>query len=183
MIGDGDSSARALFRSAFAEHGDYVHALLVRMSGPSGDADDLLQEVFLVAWRRWDDWDSSLPVRAWLTGIAAKVASTARRRSRWRRLVGLQAAAELPARGTPATDFESAEAARAVYAALDGLAEKKRTAFILYEIQGLSGEEIARIAGCPLKTVWTRLFHARREFAAALAKTRSAPEAAAEVRR
>ena len=35
---------------------------------------------------------------------------------------------------------------------------------MLYELEGLSGEEIAQLVGCPLKTVWTRLFHARAEF-------------------
>ena len=43
--------------------------------------------------------------------------------------------------------------------------------FVLYELEGLQGEEIARALGCPLKTVWTRLFHARRAFAAALEET------------
>jgi DNA-directed RNA polymerase specialized sigma24 family protein len=37
--------------------------------------------------------------------------------------------------------------------------------FVLYELEGLSGEEIAAVVGAPLKTVWTRLYHARREFA------------------
>jgi DNA-directed RNA polymerase specialized sigma24 family protein len=35
---------------------------------------------------------------------------------------------------------------------------------VLYELEGLTGPEIAQALGCPLKTVWTRLHHARKEF-------------------
>jgi RNA polymerase sigma-70 factor (ECF subfamily) len=40
---------------------------------------------------------------------------------------------------------------------------KKREALVLFELEGLSGQEIALALGVPLKTVWTRLHHARRE--------------------
>jgi DNA-directed RNA polymerase specialized sigma24 family protein len=44
------------------------------------------------------------------------------------------------------------------------MSEKLRTAFILFEIEGYSGEEIARSQDIPLGTVWTRLYQARKEF-------------------
>jgi len=171
-----------LFRHAFATHASFVRGLLVRLTGPPSDIEDLVQEVFMVAWRRRARYDRALPLRGWLTGIAVRVAAQSRRRKRWRRWVGLEDAAEVASHGTPASTFESAEAARMVYSVLDRLSEKKRSVFILYEIQGMSGEEIAQIVGCPLKTVWTRLFHARREFQAGVAKTRAALELASEAR-
>ena len=54
------------------------------------------------------------------------------------------------------------------------MAEARRTAFVLFEIEGLSGDEIARIQDIPLNTVWTRLHHARREFFALAAKYQAA---------
>ncbi len=48
------------------------------------------------------------------------------------------------------------------------MSEKKRTVLVLFELEGLSGEEIAATVGAPLKTVWTRLHAARREFLKAL---------------
>ena len=45
------------------------------------------------------------------------------------------------------------------------MAPKKREVLVLFEIEGLSGEAIAERVGCPLDTVWSRLYHARREFA------------------
>src|SRR5258707_726771 len=44
------------------------------------------------------------------------------------------------------------------------MSEKRRTTFVLFEIEGYSGEEIAQIQSLPLKTVWTRLHHARKDF-------------------
>ena len=44
------------------------------------------------------------------------------------------------------------------------MSEKLRSTFVLFEIEGYSGEEIARIQDIPLGTVWTRLHHARKDF-------------------
>jgi RNA polymerase sigma-70 factor (ECF subfamily) len=44
------------------------------------------------------------------------------------------------------------------------MSEKRRTTLVLFEIEGYSGEEIARIQDIPLATVWTRLHHARKDF-------------------
>jgi len=44
------------------------------------------------------------------------------------------------------------------------MAPKKREVFALFELEGLSGDEIAERLGCPVNTVWTRLHHARAEF-------------------
>jgi RNA polymerase sigma-70 factor (ECF subfamily) len=41
---------------------------------------------------------------------------------------------------------------------------KKREVLVLFELEGLSGEEIATCVGCPVDTVWSRLHHARRDF-------------------
>ena len=173
----------ALFRAGFEAHSDFVHRLLVTLGGPRADVDDLLQEVFLVAWRRWEGYRQSQPLRPWLAGIAVKVAASARRRWRWRRWVGLEEARSLTTGITPASDFESIEAAQEVYAALDALPEKRRAVLIMFEIQGMSGEEISTALGCPLKTVWTRLFHARRQIASAMASQRQQGARPAEAQR
>jgi DNA-directed RNA polymerase specialized sigma24 family protein len=51
-----------------------------------------------------------------------------------------------------------------VYRILDGLGEASRTTFILFELEGLSGERIAEITGTRVGTVWVRLTRARRAF-------------------
>jgi RNA polymerase sigma-70 factor (ECF subfamily) len=67
--------------------------------------------------------------------------------------------------GTPLAAFEQTEATRRLYALLDKLPEKQRAVFVLFELEGSSGEQIAEAVGCPVPTVWTRLFHARKTLA------------------
>ena len=65
---------------------------------------------------------------------------------------------------TPLHELESREAERIVADVLQKMAPKKREVFALYELESLSGEEIAERVGCPVATVWTRLHHARKDF-------------------
>ena len=59
-------------------------------------------------------------------------------------------------------------ARRRIDAALAALKAGERQVFVLFEMQGLGGDEIAEIAGCPVATVWRRLHYARQTFRAAL---------------
>jgi RNA polymerase sigma-70 factor (ECF subfamily) len=70
----------------------------------------------------------------------------------------------------PAAALERKENQCVLYALLGKIREARRSAFILFEIEGFSGEEIAQIQGVPLNTVWTRLHHARKDFFALAAK-------------
>jgi RNA polymerase sigma-70 factor, ECF subfamily len=162
---------RALLRSLYLEHAAPIRSVLCRLAGPGVDADDLLHEVFLVALKRKHLLSSALGTpKAWLYGIAVKVSNASRRRARMRNFLGLEAASEVAGDESPARDLERSEAKRVVYSALDRLSERKRTVFILFEIEGLSGDEIATALDCPVKTVWTRLYHARREFLACVTR-------------
>ena len=150
-----------LYRQHMAE----LRAVLARLAGPGLSADDLLHEVFMITHAKLDQFEAGGPPAAWLFGVAAKVALGARRKAALHRFLGLDDAPEPAAHGTPESHFEHAEAARRVYAALDRIEARKRTVFVLYELQGLRGEEIAQALQIPLKTVWTRLGRARVEFA------------------
>jgi RNA polymerase sigma-70 factor (ECF subfamily) len=152
------------FEGLYFDNVDFVRRVVARMLGTArADVDDAVQEVFLIALRKRDSFEGRAEPSTWLCAIARRVALSARRRARLRTFLGLEAAADLPDARTPLASFENREAAKELYALLDQLGEKKRTVFILHELEGLSGEAIAQIVGCPLKTVWTRLFHARRE--------------------
>lgn len=159
-------------------HARHVRALIGRLLGPGADPEDLVQEVFLTAWRKRSQLRGG-DMRPWLHEVAVRLASAERRRAWFRRVVGLEDAGAVVDWRTPDWTAESNDAKRIVYAALDKLSERRRTVFILYELQELSGEEIAQALGCPLNTVWTRLHHARRDFKAALlAAECSGPEVA-----
>jgi RNA polymerase sigma factor (sigma-70 family) len=60
--------------------------------------------------------------------------------------------------------LEARERTRVMYRLLDDLDEHQRTTFILFELEGLSGNQIAEITGARVATVWVRLSRARRKF-------------------
>jgi RNA polymerase sigma-70 factor (ECF subfamily) len=99
------------------------------------------------------------------------------RRRFWVRLFARRETAPLEhlvdARGAPFERLQDKERSLIVERLLTHMSEKRRVAFVLFEIEGYSGEEIAEILDVPLGTVWTRLHHARKEFFALLAQFES----------
>ena len=145
----------------YVDHARALRSGLRRLTWAGCDVDDLLHEVFLVAFRR------PLPVlladspKAWLYGVAVKVAAGARRKQQLWQFLRLDSAKELAA---GQYDLGARlDAAAAVERALKKLSRKKREVLVLFELEGLSGEEIAVALGCPLQTVFTRLHSARKE--------------------
>jgi len=141
-----------------------------RMGGPLVDAEDVAQEVMMVAHARLPEFHHEAQLTTWLFKTTRNIAARHRRSERIRRWLHgmpLDYAAELQARGPSALEeLERREAAAEVYSALDRLAEKYRSVVILFEIEGLSGEEIASLTGTPLATVWVHLHRGRRKFKA-----------------
>jgi RNA polymerase sigma-70 factor, ECF subfamily len=164
-VSDAEEKQRGLsdFRGFYLEHVDFVRRVVARLHGPGADIDDAVQEVFLVALRKRAGFAGRAAPSTWLYAIAQRVVMAARRRGRLRRFFGLETVQERAAGENPQQIFEHRESSERLYALLGRLSDRKRTVFVLHEIEGLPGEEIARIVGCPVKTVWTRLHHARRE--------------------
>lgn len=163
---------RGNFQSSFDEiYGVYFHEVCRwarALGGLQADVEDIAQEVFIVVRRKLDDFDGAHP-RAWLYRITQRTVSDYRRRAWFQRMV--RPAADLlnqlidPADG-PREVVQLRESERRVSKILNQMSQVRRTAFVLYEIEGYSGEEIAELEGVPLATVYTRLHHARREFLA-----------------
>ena len=156
---------------------------LYRVLGDRNDLDDLVQEVFVIAFRGLDKFRGDARLSTWLYRICVNVA-LGRIRTRKRRpaAVGVQdldsAAADpsLTERPeTPERSLERRQDQERVYRALDTLAPKKRIVLYLHEIEGLDLKEIAYLVDSNPVTVRTRLFYARREFYAVLAGEPAAP--------
>lgn len=155
-------------RGLYMAHAAELRQAISRLA-PELDPDDLLQEVFLVVLRRPQELVRAEVPRAWLYGIAVKLTGTRRRTARARRFFGLEAAtSKATAVDAPSRTLEQRDAQRRVAQALESVSTARREAFVLFELQGLSGEEVAVALQVPLKTVWTRLFHARKDVCAAL---------------
>jgi RNA polymerase sigma-70 factor, ECF subfamily len=159
-----ETDLRRSLKALYDEHASFVRRVIIRLGAPPSDVDDLLQEVFLVAMKKMGSFEGRSTHRTWLYGVAVRVVIGARRKAKVREFLGLDSGLEQADTQTPASAFERREAQMQIQRALSKMPEKKRAVFILFEVEGLTGEEIAEAVGCPLKTVWTRLYHARQEF-------------------
>jgi RNA polymerase sigma-70 factor (ECF subfamily) len=154
----------------FREHARFVASFLRRLGTPSGDIDDLVQEVFLIAHRKGGFVPGTGAPRSWLGAIALRVASTSKRSHGRRREDPLEDA-DLDLLTTPghAASVEARQLLGRVQEALATLDLEHRAAFVLYEIEGEPCESIAASLAIPLGTVYSRLHNARRRFLAAFA--------------
>jgi RNA polymerase sigma-70 factor (ECF subfamily) len=154
------------WRELFDAHVDFVHAVSKRLGTPDAEVEDVCQEVFVVVYRKLQDFEHGR-FTTWLYRIVANVVNDRHRRRRFRQaLHGLfeRALPLLPGVATPENHLERREARDVVGLILERMAPKKREVFALYELEHLSGEEIAERVGCRVETVWTRLFYARKDF-------------------
>ena len=164
------------FEEVYAQWFHEVSRWARAFGGLDADLDDLTQEVFLVVRRKLSHFDGK-NLSGWLYRIAQRTVRDYRRRAWFRGLLRAKSQKD-PERESastardPAELFERREAERFLSQILDQMNEARRTAFILFEIEGYSGDEIAALEGVPVNTVWTRLHHARKEFATLVGRAR-----------
>ena len=156
----------ASWRALFDENVDFVSGVARSLGIPAAEVDDVCQEVFVVVWRRLDQFQGG-KLTTWLYRITANVVSGRHRKRRTRQRLGdvLVRLGIRPASvATPDVEYERTDARRQVDEVIALMSDKKRQVFSMFELEGLSSPEIAERLGCPQETVRTRLFHARREF-------------------
>ena len=166
-------SFRSIYDDWFEEVARWIRAL----GALEADREDIAQEVFLVVRRRLEFFDGTNPA-GWLYRITRRQVRDFRRRT-WVKHIFNKRRSDQPelvpyGGSSPATALELKEKQSILHALLQKMNEDRRGAFVLFEIEGLSGEEIARIQSIPLNTVWTRLHHARKEFLVLAAKYQKA---------
>ena len=161
----------------YDEHFDFVWRSARRMGVAESSADDVVQEVFLVAHRRLADFEGRSSVKTWLFAILLRVVSDHRRRIR--RKGGLDPLPEgLAARpeSGPAEQAERRNKIHLLYTLLDTLDEDKRAVFVLAELEQMTAPEIAEALSIKLNTVYSRLRAGRKKFEAALQRHRHREE-------
>ena len=155
----------------FDAHAPYLCRVVHRLTGSAAAADDVVQEVFLVAYRRRHELEDRKGIRTWLYRVAVNHVRHGRRsHARYQRL--LDGYKQHPDREVvghgPATAPDEASVRRQrgehIHAVVQKLSEKQREVFVLYELEELEGAEIAEILDLPVNTVWSRLRLARAAF-------------------
>ncbi len=163
----------AAFEQLMRLHADKLYNYLVRMVGNPTDAEDLLQEVFLRAYQGLPSFDGRASLSTWLYRIATNLCIDHQRR-RARRVTTVSYSAQEDDEGEP-TEWEFAdpnapdplealmhkELQQVVEQAIQSLSPKLRAVLLLYDVEGLSYEEIAQALRIPMGTVKSRLNHAR----------------------
>jgi DNA-directed RNA polymerase specialized sigma24 family protein len=96
-------------RRVYLQHGSGLRQALARLA-PELDADDLVQEVFLIALTKAVEFARADPPHAWLYGIAVKLAHTRRRTARIRRFFGLREAENVAVVDSPSRTVEQRDA-------------------------------------------------------------------------
>jgi RNA polymerase sigma-70 factor (ECF subfamily) len=150
----GDSDA---YRMLVERHSRSLFRLAFRMTGNQEDAEDVVQESFLRAYRQLGKFDERASFGTWLYRIAAN-ASLDLVRARKRRSENLAPAgdpdAENPVFNLPSEDptpdrmAMSSEVRQRVMAAMDELSPTERTAFVLRHFEGMRMEEVGQILDC-----------------------------------
>lgn len=172
---------RASFEAEALPHLDAVYRFALRLAGSPGEAEDLVQETFLRAYRAWDQYTPGTRAKSWLFTICRNAFLRERERDVRRDELVAEAAheeagASAPAGGAggemplfaggadydPEGDYFRGIVDDRVLAAIDGLPVDFREAVVLSDLQGLSYQEIADVVGVPIGTVKSRLFRGRK---------------------
>lgn len=166
QIADGDRHAfELLYRSYFHRLARFLHRLTRNLQL----IEEIVDDTMLVVWNKADTWDGSCKVSTWVFAIA------------WRKAKKSLHAAddaidfdpdlwEADAASQPERQYARRRRRQALDRALDALPIEQRTVVQLTYFHDLAYGDIAAIMGCPVNTVKTRMFHARRRLAVLLGK-------------
>jgi RNA polymerase sigma factor (sigma-70 family) len=165
-VAAGDRHAfELLYRAYFPRLTRFLH----RMTRSVPLIEELVNDTMLVVWQKADRFDGSCKVSTWVFAIAYRKACKALH-GLDEPVASVEEALEGDASSQPDWRFEQLSIGQAVDAALAALPLEQRAAFQLSFYHDMAYAEIADIMECPVNTVKTRLFHARRRLAVLLGR-------------
>ena len=164
------------FEQEALPHLDAVYRFALRLTRSPAEAEDLVQETFLRAYRAWDQYTLGTKAKSWLFTICRNAFLRGRERDTRRDELVSEAAAESDADDRiyetplfagkadydPEGEFFRGLVDDEVLAAVDGLPDDFREAVVLSDLHGMRYQEVAEILGVPLGTVKSRLFRGRK---------------------
>ena len=166
-----DVVATTSFEALCREHTPLIARWVERFGGPGIDADEAVQDVLMTVARRLAEFRGEAKLTTWLFRITIRVVANQRRAAKRRLLLarltpgGRDRLAQVPddAAG-PGAALEQREAAGRFYRVLEALPERYREVLVLFEVEELSTDEIARLMDRPPATVRVWLHRGRAKF-------------------
>lgn len=148
------------FEALYREHFDALWRMARGLGVDSSLIDDVVQETFLIAFRKLDGFEGRSSIKTWITGILVRVAAKARRR---RRPDSLGERSLEDPRPSPAELAIAGQAQGILERLLTKLSEKNRTVWVLAELEQLSATQIGEALGISSNTASSRLRLARKQ--------------------
>ncbi len=159
-----------------------IFALALHLSGSESDADDIVQDVFIRAFRALDQFEGRSEFFTWVYRLTVNRSLDARRASSRRSESSIdeydpriERAIQVDAAGDPQRGAELRQTYARVLRALDALPPDMRTTVVLVTLQGLSNAEAAVVQGCSRGTIGWRLHEGRKRLLEAIAERAHAP--------
>jgi RNA polymerase sigma-70 factor (ECF subfamily) len=166
-MADGDKRA---FKMLYVRHHVRVFRFVMRLTGNESIAEEVVNEVFLEAWRHAQDFKGRSQVATWLLSIARfKTLSECRRRSE-AQLDEVAAAVIEDTSDTPSISMEKHQRSDILQKCLAKLSPIHREVINLIYYQGKKIEEVAQCTDAPISTIKTRMHYARSRMAELLAQ-------------
>ncbi|HEX6558409.1 MAG TPA: sigma-70 family RNA polymerase sigma factor [Longimicrobiales bacterium] len=156
------------FEQEALPHLDAVYRFALRLTGSPADAEDLVQETFLRAYRSWDHYTLGTRAKSWLFTICRNAFLRQRQQENRRSEVIQQASTPeaplfMPAyQDDPEGRFFTGLVDETILAHIDKIPAEFREVVLLSDLEGLSYAEIANLLQVPLGTVKSRLFRGRK---------------------
>ncbi len=164
---------QAAFDRLYREHVDRIYRLAQRLCGHTDDANDLVQETFLNAYRKFSQFRGESQISTWLYTIASRACLRMRRRRKGEPERELsfdefiptsegEFRLQVPIKGlTPEQALEKKELRKALHSAIDKLPQKYRLVLVLRDMEGFSAKQVGTIMGLNERAVKSRLHRAR----------------------
>jgi RNA polymerase sigma-70 factor, ECF subfamily len=166
------------FEELVSRHRDKIYARAFSLLRNEDEALDLSQEAWVKAWQRLSQFQGDSSFVTWITRIVINLCLDYLRRQKRQKTESIESM-NLEAGGVekhlpviipnPTEQLEQQELRKKIDQGMEHLSYEHRTVLVLHEFEDMEYKEIAKVMGCSIGTVMSRLFYARRRLAALLA--------------